>query len=94
MHVEVGRKHLSIEDVNSVSSGSSVFLCEDAEFQERITESQNFLRSCFENGKKVFLRDVDSFKLSKNKANNALQKNVPGLKKAANQAYNNINEQL
>lgn len=47
-----------------------------------------------ENGKKVFLRDVDSFKLPKNNNTAAPQQNVPRLQKAAKQAYNNINEQL
>ncbi|PIK13850.1 flagellar hook assembly protein FlgD [Halobacteriovorax sp. JY17] len=44
-------------------------------------------------GKKVFLRDVESFALAKG-ANNAQVKNIPGLKKNAAQAYNNIESQV
>lgn len=42
-------------------------------------------------GKKVFLRDVESFSLAKN---NAGVKNIPNLKKNAAQAYNNIDSQV
>ncbi|WP_372651224.1 flagellar hook assembly protein FlgD [Halobacteriovorax sp.] len=44
-------------------------------------------------GKKVFLRDVESFSLAK-QANNAPVKNLPSLKKNAAQAYNNIESQV
>jgi flagellar basal-body rod modification protein FlgD len=50
------------------------------------------------NGKQVFLRDVDSFKLPSqekaNKQNNVTQQNMHGLKKAAAQSYNDINESM
>lgn len=46
------------------------------------------------NGKEVFLRDVDSFKLPKDKQNNGMQQKMHGLKKNAAAQYNNINEQM
>lgn len=46
------------------------------------------------NGKEVYLRDVDSFKLPSAKQNSATQQNVHGLKKNAAAQYNNINEQM
>ena len=45
-------------------------------------------------GKKVFLRDVESFGLPEGAKNNAQVKNIPGLKKNAAQAYNNIESQV
>ncbi len=45
------------------------------------------------NGKKVFLRDVDSFKLPGDKQNVAMQQKMHGLKKDAQAAYNNISDQ-
>ncbi|OIQ16841.1 MAG: hypothetical protein BM556_14380 [Bacteriovorax sp. MedPE-SWde] len=46
------------------------------------------------NGKEIYLRDVDSFALPKNKQNDAMKQNVQGLKKKAASQYNNINEQM
>ncbi len=45
------------------------------------------------NGKKVFLRDVDSFKLANSKQNSATQQKMHGLNNSAKAAYNNISEQ-
>ncbi|MFG1499917.1 flagellar hook capping FlgD N-terminal domain-containing protein [Halobacteriovorax sp. XZX-3] len=44
-----------------------------------------------ENGKKVFLRDVDSFKLASNTGSEVNDKNIAALQKRAAQNYNNIN---
>lgn len=44
-----------------------------------------------QNGKKVFLRDVDSFKLPSGSASQASDKNIAALQKRAAQNYNNIN---
>ncbi len=44
-----------------------------------------------ENGKKVFLRDVDSFKLPSDSTSAASKKNIAALQKRASQNYNNIN---
>lgn len=45
-----------------------------------------------ENGKEIFLRDVDSFKLPATKQNGATKQNMHALKKQAASQYNNINE--
>ncbi|ATH08985.1 hypothetical protein BIY24_13815 [Halobacteriovorax marinus] len=44
-----------------------------------------------EKGKKVFLRDVESFSMAKN---NAAMQNIPSLKKNAAKVYNNIESQV
>lgn len=47
-----------------------------------------------ENGKEVYLRDVDSFNMPSNKQNTATQQSVPSLQQKAINSYNNINESL
>lgn len=47
-----------------------------------------------ENGKEVFLRDVDRFNVDSNKQNTATQQTVPSLQQKAINTYNNINESL